>query len=78
MFIIVLEQHFSILIESSSGPSKKTEENRSVHKMFKNALWDPKFSIKLCIKCMCRFAKAKRHMHFIHSFINSLLLYVQS
>ena len=37
MFVIVLGQHVSILIESSSGPSKKTDPYLA---MFKNALWD--------------------------------------
>jgi len=36
MFIIVLEQHVSILIESSSGPSKKIDPYLT---MFKNTLW---------------------------------------
>jgi len=39
MFIIVLGQHVSILTESSSGPSKKTNPYL---KCVKNALWDPK------------------------------------
>ena len=39
MFIIVLEQHVSILVESSSGPSKKIDPYLA---LFKNALWDPK------------------------------------
>jgi len=38
MFVIVLGQHVSILIESSSGPSKKIDPHL---KCFKNALWDP-------------------------------------
>jgi len=33
MFIIVLGQHFSILIESSSGPSKNTDPYIAVFKM---------------------------------------------
>ena len=37
MFIIVLEQHVSILIESSSGPSKTTDPYLEMS----NALWDP-------------------------------------
>jgi len=39
MFIIVLGQSVSILIESSSGPSKKIDPYLA---MFKNVLWDPK------------------------------------
>jgi len=39
MFIIVLGQHVSILIQSSSGPSKNTDPYLA---MFKNAMWDPK------------------------------------
>ena len=31
MFIIVLGQHVSILIESSSGPSKKTDPYLEAH-----------------------------------------------
>jgi len=37
MFIVVPGQHVSILIESSSGLSKKTNPYLA---MFKNALWD--------------------------------------
>ena len=33
MFIIVLGQHVSILIESSSGPSKKTDPYLGMFKM---------------------------------------------
>ena len=33
MFIIVLGQHVSILIESSSGPSKKTDPYLEMFKM---------------------------------------------
>jgi len=33
MFIIVLEQHVSILIESSSGPSKNTDPYLAMYKM---------------------------------------------
>jgi len=39
MFIIVLGQHVSIITESYSGPSKKTDPYLA---MFTNALWDPK------------------------------------
>jgi len=45
MFIIVLGQHVSILIESSSGPSKKTDPYLKFLKMrcvIKNvSFWDP-------------------------------------
>jgi len=64
MFIIVLGRHVSILTESSSGPPKKT---------------DPYIK---CLKMRCAipnayildktFAFAKRHMHFIHSFIKNV------
>ena len=33
MFIIVLEQHVSILIESTSGPSKNTDPYLAMFKM---------------------------------------------
>ena len=42
MFIIVLGQHVSILIESSSGPSKKIDPNLNCLKMrcgIQNALY---------------------------------------
>ena len=53
MFIIVLGQHVSILIESSSGPSKKMDPYLE---MLKCAVGSHMltFVIKLCIKCMCR------------------------
>ena len=53
MFIIVLGQHVSILIESSSGPSKKTDPYLE---MLKCAVGSQTltFLIKPCIKCMCR------------------------
>jgi len=53
MFFIVLGQNVSILIESSSGPSKKIV---SYLEMLKCAVGSQKltFWIKLCIKCMCR------------------------
>jgi len=38
MFIIVLEQHVSILTESSSGPSKETDPYLA---MFKMRCWIP-------------------------------------
>jgi len=54
MFIIVLGQHVSILIESSSGPSKKIDPYL---KCLKCAVGSQTltFLIKLCLKCMCRF-----------------------
>jgi len=53
MFIIVLGQHVSILIESPSGPSKKIDPYLE---MLKCAVGSQTltFLIKLCIKCMCR------------------------
>jgi len=56
MFIMVLGQHVSILIESSSGPSKKIDPYL---KCLKCAVRSQTltFLIKLCIKSMRRFAK---------------------
>ena len=57
MFIIVLGRHVSVLIESSSGPSKKIDPYFKCLKMrcgIPNS-YIPAFLIKLCIKCMCRF-----------------------
>jgi len=53
MFIIVFGQHVSILIESSSGPSKKTDPYLE---MLECAVGSQTLIclIKLCIKCMCR------------------------
>jgi len=53
MFIIVLGQRVSILIELSSGPSKKRDPYLE---MLKCAVGSQAltFLIKLCIKCMCR------------------------
>ena len=53
MFNNVLGQHVSILIESLSGPSKKTDPYLE---MLKCAVGSQTltFLIKLCIKCMCR------------------------
>jgi len=53
MFINVLGQHVSIPIESSSGPSKKTDPYLE---MLKCAVGSQTltFLIKLCMKCMCR------------------------
>jgi len=53
MFIIVLGQHVSILIESSSGHSKKIDPYLKCLKM--RCGITNTFLIKLCIKCMCRF-----------------------
>jgi len=52
MFFIVLGQHVSILIESSSGPSKKID---AYLEMLKCAVGSQMltFLIKLRIKCMC-------------------------
>ena len=54
MFIIVLGQHVSILIESSWGPYKNTDPYLA---MLKCTVGSPTltFFIKLCIKCMCRY-----------------------
>ena len=56
MFVIVLGQHVSILIESSSGPSKIDP----YLEMLKCAVGSQTltFLIKLCIKCMCRVFNA--------------------
>ena len=53
MFIIVLGQYVSILIESSSGPSKKIDPYLE---MLKCAVGSQTltFLIKVCIKFMCR------------------------
>ena len=53
MFIIVLGQHVSILIESPSGPSKKIDHYLE---MLKCAVGSQTltFLMKLCIECMCR------------------------
>jgi len=53
MFFIVLGQHVSILIESSSDPSKKIDP---YIEMLKCAVRSQTltFLIKLCIKCMSR------------------------
>ena len=53
VFFIVLGQHVSILIESSSGPSKKIDPYLE---MLKCAVESQTFAflIKLCIKSMCR------------------------
>ena len=53
MFIKVLEQHDSILIESSSGHYKKIDPYLE---MLKCAVGSQTltFLIKLCIKCVCR------------------------
>ena len=53
MFINVLGQHVSILIESSSGPSKKTDPYLEILKCAVGSQ-TLTFFIKLCIKCMCR------------------------
>jgi len=61
MFIIVLEQHVSILTESSSGPSKKTGPYLECLKMH----WIPNpYILDKNIYIM--------HMHFIHSFIKNV------
>jgi len=51
-FFIVLGQHFSILIESTSSPSKKIDPYLE---MLKCAVGSQTltFLIKLCIKCVC-------------------------
>ena len=61
MFFIVLGQHVSILIESSSGPSKKIDPYLQ---MLKNAVGSQTltFLIKVCRKCM----------HFIRTFIKNV------
>ena len=68
MFIIVLGQHVSILIESSSGPSKKIDPYLICLKMccgIQNTyILDKTMHVSFC--------KAKRHMHFLHSFIKNV------
>jgi len=53
MFFIVLGQHVSILIDSSSGPYKKIDPYLE---MLKCAVGSQTltFLIKLCTKCTCR------------------------
>ena len=68
-FIIVLGQHVSILIESSSGPSKKIDRYLKCLKM---RCGIPKrlhswYNYKMHVS----FRFAKRHMHFIHSYIKN-------
>jgi len=53
MFSIVLGQHVSILIESSSGPSKKIDPYLETLKCAVGSE-TLTFLIKLCTKCMCR------------------------
>ena len=53
MFFIVLGQHVSILIESSSGPSKKIDPYLEILKCAVGSQ-TLTFLIKLCIKFMCR------------------------
>ena len=53
MFTNVLGQHVSILIESSSGPSKKVDPYLEVLKCAVGSQMLT-FLIKLCTKCMCR------------------------
>jgi len=53
MFIILLGQHVSILIESSSGPPKNTDRYLAMFKMRcgipKNvSVWDPTAHFKYC------------------------------
>ena len=66
MFVIVLGQHVSILIESYSGPSKKTDRYLEIFKMrcgVPNASIIDKTTYKM---------RTQRHMHFIHSHINNV------
>jgi len=53
-FVIILGQHVSIPIESSSDPSKNTDPYLA---MFKYSVGSQTltFLIKLCIKCMCLY-----------------------
>jgi len=44
MFIVVLGRHVSILIESSSDPSKNTDPYLAMFKL----LWDPTAHFKRC------------------------------
>ena len=53
MFFIELGQYVSILIESSSGLSKKIDPYLEMSKCAVGSQ-TLTFLIKLCIKCMCR------------------------
>ena len=89
MFIIVLGQHVSILTESSSGPSKKTDPYLEMFKMrcgFPNAyilhitiykihvlvLFLLYSTIRIPISKTDCTIRTKRHMHFIHSYIENV------
>jgi len=64
IFIIVLGQHVSILIESSSGPSKKIDRYLKCLKM--RCGIPKRFILDITMyKMHVSFCKAKRHMHFI-------------
>ena len=66
MFIIVLGQHVSILIESHSGPSKKIDPYLEMFKM-RCGVPDA-YIINRTMYKMC----TQRHMHFIRSFIKNV------
>jgi len=53
MFIIVLGQHVSILIESSSGPTKNTDPYLAMFKM--RCVIPNAYIFYITIKCMCRY-----------------------
>ena len=68
MFFIVLGQYVSILIESSSGPSKKTDHYLEMFKMrcgIPNAYILDITMYKMHVS-FCSF------IHFIHSFIKNV------
>ena len=73
MCFIVLGQHVSILIGSSSGPFNKIDP---YVEMLKSAVGSQTltFLVKLCIKCMCRFLNV-RSGHLIVNVLYNLDIY---
>ena len=70
MFIIVLGQHVSILIESSSGPSKKIDPYLEMFKMrcgIPNA-----YILDITMYKLHMSLRKQRHKHFIHSSIKNV------
>ena len=83
MFIIVLGQHVSILIESSSGPSKEIDPYLEMFKMscgIPNAyILDKKYILNVCVVVFLLYnqddyctIRIQRRKHFIHIFIKNV------
>ena len=72
MFFIVLGQHVSILIESSSGPSKKIDPYLE---MLKCAVGSQTltFLIKLCIKCILYIVLSKNDTSISYNTIINII-----